>query len=79
MRTVGNYVDRAQLVLAQLRRVGIRGTLKSYESAAGYAVFGKGDFALIAAQDRSMDTPDPESLFSVIYYTNAGSNYGRHS
>jgi len=26
-----------------------------------------------------MDTPDPESLFSVIYSTNAGSNYGRWS
>src|SRR5439155_273864 len=62
VRTVGNYVDRAQLVLAQLRKIGIRGALKSYESAAGYAVFGKGDFTLIAAQDRSMDTPDPESL-----------------
>ena len=79
VRTVGNYVDRAQLVLAQLRRVGIRGTLKSYESAAGYAVFGKGEFTMIAAQDRSMDTPDPESLFSVVYSTNAGSNYGRGS
>ena len=79
VRAVGNYLDRAQLVLAQFRKVGIRGTLKSHESAAGYAVFGKGDFALIAAQDRSMDTPDPESLFSVIYSTNAGSNYGRHS
>ena len=32
---------------------------------------------MIAAQDRSMDTPDPESLFSVVYSTNAGSNYGR--
>jgi len=79
VRTVGNYVDRAQLVLAQLRKVGIRASLKSYESAAGYAAFGKGDFTLIAAQDRSMDTPDPESLFSVIYSTNAGSNYGRWS
>ena len=65
--------------MAQLSKIGIRGTLKSYESAAGYAVFGKGDFTLIAAQDRSMDTPDPESLFSVIYSTNAGSNYGRWS
>jgi peptide/nickel transport system substrate-binding protein len=79
IRAVGNYLDRAQLVLAQLRKVGIRGTLKSHESAAGYAVFGKGDFSLIAAQDRSMDTPDPESLFSVVYSTNAGSNYGRQS
>ena len=79
VRTVGNYVDRAQLVLAQLRKIAIRGTLKSYESAAGYAVFGKGDFTMIASQDRSMDTPDPESLFSVVYAGEAGSNYGRYS
>jgi peptide/nickel transport system substrate-binding protein len=79
IRSVGNYLDRAQLVLAQLRKAGIRGTLKSHESAAGYAVFGKGDFALIAAQDRAMDTPDPASLFSVVYSTSAGSNYGRYS
>jgi peptide/nickel transport system substrate-binding protein len=79
VRTVGNYVDRAQLILAQLRKVGIRGTLKSYESAAGYAVFGKGEFTMIATQDRAMDTPDPESLFSVVYATQAGSNYGRYS
>ena len=79
VRTVGNYADRAQLVLAQLRKIGIRGTLKSYESAAGYAVFGKGDFTMIAAQDRAMDTPDPESLFSVVYAGEAGSNYGRYA
>ncbi len=79
VRTVGNYTDRGQLVVAQLRKIGIRGTLKSYESAAGYAVFGKGDFALIASQDRSMDTPDPESLMSVVYMSEAGSNFGRYA
>ena len=36
VRSVGNYIDRAQLILAQLRRIGIRGTLKTYESAAAY-------------------------------------------
>jgi peptide/nickel transport system substrate-binding protein len=79
VRQVGNYVDRAQLVIPQLRKIGIRGTLKTYESAAGYAVFGKGDFQIIASQDRSMDTPDPESLFSVVYASQAGSNYGRYA
>jgi peptide/nickel transport system substrate-binding protein len=79
VRQVGNYVDRAQLVLAQLKKIGIRGTLKTYESAAGYAVFGKGEFQMIAAQDRAMDTPDPESLFSVVYTGQAGSNYGRYT
>jgi len=79
VRSVGNYLDRAQVLLAQLRKIGIRGRLKSYESAAGYAVYGKGDFDMIAAQDRSMASPDPASLFSVVYSSEAGSNYGKWS
>ncbi len=34
VRSAGGYIDRAQLVLSQLRRIGIRGTMKTYESAA---------------------------------------------
>ncbi len=78
-RSVGNYVDRAQLVLAQLRRIGIRGTLKTHESAAGFAAFGKGDFTIIATQDRAMDVNDPSGVFHIVYTTEAGSNYGRWS
>jgi peptide/nickel transport system substrate-binding protein len=72
-------VDRAQLVLAQLRKVGIRGTLKSYESAAGFAVYGKGDFTFITTQDRAMVTADPGDPFALIYATGAGSNWGKWS
>ena len=79
IRTVGGYSDRAQLLLSQLRKIGIRGTLKTYESAAGFAVFGKGDFTLIASQDRAMVTSDPGDLFSLVYTTDAGSNWGKWS
>ena len=79
VRQVGNYVDRAQLVIAQLRKIGIRGTLKTHESAAGYASFGKGDFQMIASQDRAMDGIDPGDVFHVVYHTNAGSNYAQLS
>ena len=79
VRSVGNYLDRAQLLLAQLRKIGIRGTLKSYESAAGFAVFGKGDFTIIATQDRAMDTTDPGDVFALVYTTEAGSNWGKFS
>ncbi|HEY3067057.1 MAG TPA: ABC transporter substrate-binding protein [Methylomirabilota bacterium] len=79
VRSVGNYVDRAQLVIAQLRKIGIRGTLRTHESAAGYASFGKGDFTIIASQDRSMDVNDPSGVFHIAYTTDAGSNYGRMS
>ncbi|MBI1727769.1 MAG: hypothetical protein HYR50_10920, partial [Candidatus Rokubacteria bacterium] len=79
VRSVGNYVDRAQLVIAQLRKAGIRGTLKTHESAAGFAAFGKGDFTLIATQDRAMDVNDPSGVFHIAYTTEGGSNWGRMS
>ena len=79
VRSVGNYLDRAQLVVTQLRKIGIRGTLKSYESAAGFAIFGKGDFTIIATQDRAMDTTDPGDVFALVYTTQAGSNWGKFS
>jgi len=78
-RQVGNYSDRSQLVAAQLRRIGIRGTLKTHESASGYAAFGKGDFTLITAQDRAMDGTDPSDPFSLIWTTQGGSNWGKWS
>ncbi len=79
VRSVGGYLDRAQLVLSQLRKIGIRGTLKTYESAAGFAVYGKGDFTFIAIQDRAMVTGDPSDAFGLIYTTGAGSNWGKWS
>jgi peptide/nickel transport system substrate-binding protein len=79
VRSVGNYIDRAQLVLSQLRKIGIRGTLKTYESAAGFAVYGKGDFTFITTQDRAMVTADPGDMFALIYRTGAGSNWGKWS
>jgi peptide/nickel transport system substrate-binding protein len=79
VRSAGGYIDRAQLVLSQLRRIGIRGTMKTYESAAGFAVYGKGDFVFIATQDRAMVTSDPSDLFTLIYTSAAGSNWGKWS
>ncbi|HSF04913.1 MAG TPA: ABC transporter substrate-binding protein [Methylomirabilota bacterium] len=79
VRSVGNYVDRAQLMLSQLRKIGIRGTIKTYESAAGFSVFGKGDFVFLPTQDRAMVTVDPSDLFTLVYRTGAGSNWGRWS
>ena len=79
VRSVGGYIDRAQLVLSQLRKIGIRGTLKTYESAAGFAVYGKGDFTFISTQDRAMVTADPGDVFALIYTASAGSNWGKWS
>jgi len=79
IRSVTDYVDRAQLVVSQLRRIGIRATLKTYESAAGYSIYGKGDFTLIATQDTGMVTNDPSDVFMLLFRTGAGRNYGKWS
>jgi ABC-type oligopeptide transport system substrate-binding subunit len=53
--------------------------MKTHESAAGYAAFGKGDFTIIASQDRAMDINEPSGVFHIAYTTEAGSNYGQYS
>lgn len=78
-RAVGGYSDRAQIILSQLRKIGIRGTLKPYESAAGFAVFGKGDFTFIVVQDLPMATIDPGDVFNALFMTGGGRNYGKWS
>jgi peptide/nickel transport system substrate-binding protein len=79
VRSVGDYIDRAQLVVDQLRKIGLRGNLKTYESAAGFAVYGRGDFVLIAAQDTAMVLTDPSDPMTLLYTTNAGRNWGKWS
>lgn len=74
-RTVGNYVDRIQLVTAELKKIGLRGKIKTYESAAGYGVYGKGDFQVIGTQDTAMFIPDPSIVFSILYVEKAGRNW----
>jgi peptide/nickel transport system substrate-binding protein len=74
-RTVGNYVDRIQLVAAELKKIGLRGKIKTYESAAGYGVYGKGDFQVIGTQDTAMFIPDPSIVFSILYVEKAGRNW----
>ncbi|GIX47855.1 MAG: peptide ABC transporter substrate-binding protein [Candidatus Tectimicrobiota bacterium] len=79
VRSVGNYIDRVQLVVAQLRDIGIRGTIKTYESAAGYSVYGKGDFTVIGTQDTAMFLSDPSAPFAILFTSQAGRNWARHS
>lgn len=74
-RTVGNYVDRIQLVAAQLRKAGFKPTIKTYESAAGYAAYAQGNFTAIGTQDTAMYVPDPSGIFSVLFTKGAGRNW----
>ncbi len=76
-RTVGNYVDRVQLVAAELRKLGFRPKIKTYESAAGYAAYRKGDFTLLGTQDTALYVPDPSAPFSILYMRDSARNWGR--
>jgi peptide/nickel transport system substrate-binding protein len=69
VRTVGDYVDRASLVVEDLRRIGIRATLRTFESAAGYTYYGKSEHTMITMQDRAMVISDPDSIFSLLYHS----------
>jgi peptide/nickel transport system substrate-binding protein len=74
-RSVGNYVDRIQVVADQLGKIGLRGHIKSYESAAGLATFAKQDFTMIGTQDSAMYLQDPSGLFSLLYTKGAAHNW----
>jgi peptide/nickel transport system substrate-binding protein len=78
-RALGNYVDRMQLVVGDLGRVGIRGRSRVYESTAGFLAFARGDFDVIGTQDTGMVLTDPSSVFSVLFTTDAGRNWERWS
>jgi peptide/nickel transport system substrate-binding protein len=77
VRSVGNYVDIASLVIQQLKRIGIRGTLKTYESAAGFAAYARGDFTIIGAQVTALTFADPSAPFTLVWTTKSPRNYGR--
>lgn len=78
-RALGNYVDRLQLVLGDLQRVGIRGRSRVHESSAGFVAFARGDFDVIGVQDTGMVLTDPSSVFSALFTTAAGRNWERWS
>jgi peptide/nickel transport system substrate-binding protein len=76
-RSIGDYLQRTELMVAQLRKVGIRGKIKAYDSASGIAQYRKGNFVLIGAQDAGMFLPDPSAPFGVWFYSKGGFNFGK--
>lgn len=69
------YTDPAQLLIQQLRRIGIRGTLRTMESAAGFAAYARGEFHLIGGQATLINSPDVHDLFSSVFHSKGGRNY----
>lgn len=69
------YTDPAQLIVQQLRRIGIRGTMRTMESAAGFAAYARGDFHFIGGQGTLINSPDVHDPFSFIFHSKGSRNY----
>ncbi|MBI3325919.1 MAG: hypothetical protein HYZ81_04350 [Nitrospinae bacterium] len=69
------YTDPAQLIIQQLRRIGIRGTLRTMESAAGFAAYARGEFHFIGSQATAMNTPDVHDPFALVFHSQGSRNY----
>lgn len=69
------YTDAAQLIVQQLRRVGVRGTMRTMESAAGFAAYARGDFHLIGGQATLINSGDVNDPFSFIFHSKGSRNY----
>ena len=77
VRAVSDYLERAQLVVAQLHQIGIRGRIKAYEGTSGWDVYRKGEFAMIGTQDTAMMMTDPSVPFSMLFASQARHNWSR--
>jgi peptide/nickel transport system substrate-binding protein len=69
------YTDPAQLIIQQLRRIGIRGTLRTMESAAGFAAYARGEFHFIGGQATLINSPDVHDPFSFVFHSKGSRNY----
>jgi peptide/nickel transport system substrate-binding protein len=69
------YTDPAQLIVQQLRRIGVRGTMRTMESAAGFAAYARGDFQFIGGQATLINSPDVNDPFAFVFHSKGGRNY----
>jgi peptide/nickel transport system substrate-binding protein len=75
VRQVGDYVDGAQLVVQDLAAIGIRASLRVFESAAGFAYYGRGEHTFIAVQDTAMVVAEPYTILAVQFAVGGGQNF----
>lgn len=78
-RSLPVYLDAATLLVPQLAQIGIRATVKTYESAAGFTAWARGEFSIIAAQTTAMTFMDPSAPFTLVYTAQSPRNYGKLS
>ena len=61
-RNAVGYPDEAAIFAEQLKKIGINATIKTYESAAGYAAYDAGDFQFLV-QGHTLELGDPDVSF----------------
>ena len=61
-RNAVGYPDEAAIFAEQLKKIGINATIKTYESAAGYAAYDAGDMQFLV-QGHTLALGDPDVIF----------------
>ena len=77
VRSVGDYLDRAQLLVPQLRQIGIRARLRAYESSAAWRAYGQGKYDMIGTEDTVVMFPDPSAPFTLLFAAQTPYNWRR--
>lgn len=73
-RTIDVYCDLGELMVEDLRKIGLDVTLESFEPNAGIQKWRRGDYELIGGQRNAMAYDDPESYNASFYLPGAGNN-----
>ena len=79
-RQVGTYPDTCTVIKQQLEKtLGITGTIRTHESAAGYALYASSRQAEgnweVACQGEGMTVLDPDAVMGGVYLKGATRNY----
>ena len=73
-RTIDVYCDQAEIIVEDLKKIGIDVTLESFEPNAGIQKWRRGDFEMIGGQRTAMAYDDPEAYNAAFYLPGAGNN-----
>jgi peptide/nickel transport system substrate-binding protein len=77
VRSVGDYLERVQMLVPQLRKIGIRARLRAYESSAAWQAYGQGQYDMIGTEDAVVMLPDPSAPFTMLFAAQTPYNWSR--
>ncbi|MBI2886442.1 MAG: ABC transporter substrate-binding protein [Chloroflexi bacterium] len=74
-RKLQSYIDTAVLFQDQLKKIGLNGTVKSYETSEAYDLIRKADYDLIS-WGFGYSLEDPDAVYGEFVVCNAPRNWG---